>query len=360
MEERKPKSGTHKTGKSTIGSTRTSRRMLIIMLVLAMCITLFLVALYPLVMKTSEKEVTIFIPAGATTETVNDSLNKYFGEDYTRKVMRLAQLRGTDFSKRHGAYHIPKGTNPIGAMRKITSGAQTPVRITINGFRSLPLLIDRVSRKMEFPADSLEAALNDTAFLEQYGLTPKNVLALFVDDTYELYWSATARELVSKIGENYLALWNDNRVRRAAELGLTPAGVMIIASIVDEETNDRTEKGTIGRLYINRLNKNMRLQADPTVRFAVGDFTIRRITQSQLKKDSPYNTYRYAGLPPGPIRTTGYETVNKILDSEPNNYLYMCAKEDFSGSHNFSETYAEHLENATRYQAALDRKGIKR
>jgi len=360
MEERKPETGGRKSGKSTISSTRTGRLMLTILLVLAVCITVFLAVLYPMVMKTSDKEATIRIPAGATTETVRDSLNKYFGEDFTRNVMRLTRLRGTDFSKRHGSYCIPKGANPMEAMRKITSGAQTPVRITINGFRSLPLLINRVSRKMEFPPDSLKAVLDDHAFLEKYGLTPENAMAMFVDDTYEVYWTTTARDLVSKIGENYLFMWDEARVRRAAELGLTPAGVMIIASIVDEETNDLEEKGAIGRLYINRLNKNMRLQADPTVKFALGDFTIQRITNADLKTESPYNTYLHAGLPPGPIRTTSDDTVRRILESEPNNYIYMCAKEDFSGSHNFASTYGEHIENANRYQAALDRKGIKR
>ncbi|MDE6028396.1 MAG: endolytic transglycosylase MltG, partial [Muribaculaceae bacterium] len=130
-------------------------------------------------------------------------------------------------------------------------------------------------------------------------------------------------------------------------------------SIVDEETNAKEEKGAIGRLYINRLKKGMKLQADPTVRFALNDFTIRRVKGEHLKADSPYNTYRYPGLPPGPIRTTGKTTIDLLLDSAPNDYLFMCAKEDFSGTHNFASTYAEHQENARKYQKALDVRGIK-
>ena len=134
---------------------------------------------------------------------------------------------------------------------------------------------------------------------------------------------------------------------------------MIICSIVDEESNAKSEKGTIGRLYINRLKKGMKLQADPTVRFALNDFTIRRVTRNHLTVDSPYNTYQVEGLPPGPIRTTSVETIDAVLNSQPNDYLYMCAKEDFSGTHNFAADYATHQENARRYQNALNERGIK-
>ncbi len=334
--------------------------MLVILLGLAVCISVFLILLWPVVMSEAEQEATIRIPKGATEKNVRDSLEKYLGDDYARTVTRLARLRRTDFSKRHGSYVIAEGTNALGAMRKLTSGAQTPIRITINGFRSLPLLIDRISAKMEFPADSLRDALADPALMAGYGLTPQNAMALFLDDTYETYWTTTARDLVRKIGDNYLFLWNEERTARAADAGLSPADVMTIASITDEETNAMQEKGTIGQLYINRLHNNMRLQADPTVRFAAGDFTIQRITKADLKKESPYNTYLHAGLPPGPIRTTSAATVDAILDAEPHNYLYMCAKEDFSGTHNFAATYDRHLENAVRYQSALDRRGITR
>ena len=172
-------------------------------------------------------------------------------------------------------------------------------------------------------------------------------------------WSGTPEKIIEKIGKNYSNVWNDERRKKAASLGMTPQQVMILASIVDEETNAASEKGTIGRLYINRLDKGMRLQADPTVKYAIGDFEKKRITKQDLQFESPYNTYRNGGLPPGPIRTTSKRTIDAILDSKPHRYLYMCAREDFSGRHNFAETYGDHTRNALRYQHALDERGIK-
>lgn len=338
----------------------SGRTMLWILLGLSVCIVVFMLLLYPIVMIGASKEANIKIPKDATKEMVRDSLEKYLGKEYSDHVMRLASLRNVDFGRRYGAYTIDSGMNVLGGMRRLTSGAQTPVRITINGFRSLPLLIDRISSKMDFPSDSLRVLLENPEIMAAYGLTPQNAMALFLDDTYEVYWSNSARELIKKIGDHYLYVWNPSRTRQAAELGLTPADVTILASIVDEESNFKPEKGTIGRLYINRLNSKMKLQADPTVRFAIGDFTINRVTKKDLRTESPYNTYLIPGLPPGPIRTTSEETIKSILESKPNNYLYMCAKEDFSGSHNFATTYDEHLDNATRYQKALDKRGITR
>lgn len=339
---------------------KAGRGMLYVMLAIACLIIIFLVALYPVVMVGAPATATIKIERNANADMVRDSLTKYFGKDYTDKVMRLVSLRRADFSKRYGAYEIHEGNNALAAMRTLTSGGQTPVRITINGFRSLPLLVERVSNKLNFPTDSLWRALNDTTLLASYGLKPTEAMALFVDDTYEVFWTATPKDLIKKIGDNYLYLWSETNRRKAADLGLTPAQVMTLASIVDEETNAENEKGIIGRLYINRLNKGMRLQADPTVRFALGDFTIRRVRGEDLKIQSPYNTYLHKGLPPGPIRTPNSKTVADILDSSPNDYLYMCAKEDFTGTHNFATTYDEHTRNALRYQQALDAKGITR
>ncbi|MDE7180150.1 MAG: endolytic transglycosylase MltG [Muribaculaceae bacterium] len=334
--------------------------MLYLLLGLTVIISLFLLFLYPIVMDKADHEATIRIPRNATKDQVYDSISTHLGDEFATHVMRTAGILHSDVSTRHGMYVINKGDNALSAARRLTSGGQTPVRITINGFRSLPLLIERVSRKMEFPADSLRAVLTDPSFMAKYGLTPEQALALFIDDTYEVYWTTDARSTVEKIGKNYLYLWNEQNREIARELGVTPAEMMIVASIADEETNVAEEKGIIGKLYLNRLRNKMRLQADPTVRFAIGDFTIQRISKEDLKKDSPYNTYLHSGLPPGPIRTTGMTTVKNILRAAPHDYLYMCAKEDFSGRHNFSDNYQDHLDNAARYQAALDRRGIHR
>lgn len=333
--------------------------MLYTLLGLAFIIILFLLALYPMVIERTQEDVIIRVPANASIENVSDSLTKYYGKGFSSKVTRLLKIRHIDFSKRHGAYLVPAGSNALTAMRRIGRGGQTPLKITVNGFRDIDLLCKRIAAKLDFPADSLRSILADPVTLRAYGLTPEQALALFLDDTYEVYWSASPREIVGKVGRNYLSYWNADNQRKVASLGITPAEAMTIASIADEETNNAGEKGTIARLYLNRLKKGMRLQADPTVRFALKDFTIRRVKGEHLKVESPYNTYLHAGLPPGPIRTTSRATVDALLDSPETNYLYMCAKEDFSGTHNFASTFAEHSQNAARYRKALNERGIK-
>lgn len=347
-----PRKKTHKISK-------VPGRKIYILSGLAIAIAALLIWLYPYIMAQTATEALIRIPKNATHSSVTDSLTKYYGKEFAGKVMRLSHFPEDNPAKRYGSYLIPKGANPISVMRRITHGAQTPVKITINGFRSLDNLTARISAKLDFPADSLRTLLASPETMSDYGLTPDQALALFIDDTYELYWTSSPRDVIKKIGDNYLSIWNDKRRNRASILNLSPAQTMIVCSIVDEETNAISEKGTIGRLYINRLHKGMKLQADPTVRFAVGDFSIRRVKQEHLKADSPYNTYRYEGLPPGPIRTTSKETIDQVLESPENDYIFMCAKEDFSGTHNFATTYPEHQENARKYQKALDERGIK-
>lgn len=298
------------------------------------------------------------VPSVASQSNVRDSLARYLGYGYANKVMRLADLRGVDLSSRHGAYLIEAGESPLTAMRRLTSGAQHPLTITINGFRLLSVLEEKVSKRFDFSASEFAGILANEKTLEPYGLTPDQALALFINDSYEFYWSATPADVVKKIGAHYLDVWNQNRRDKAEALGISPADVMIIASIVDEETNALEEKGIIGRLYINRLRIGMPLQACPTVRYAVGDFSMKRITNKAMEIDSPYNTYKRKGLPPGPIRTVSVETIDAILDSTPNDYLYMCAKEDFSGRHNFATNYNDHQNSARRYQRELNRRGI--
>lgn len=297
------------------------------------------------------------IPANASNTQLRDSLSKYLGEGYAKKVSRLVSLRGTDLDSRHGAYLIEAGMSPLNAMRRLTSGPQQPLTITINGFRLLPVLEDKVAARFDFTTDSIASALSNPEILKEYGLTPEQALALFINDSYEFYWDASPEEVVKKVGAHYNDVWTSGRKAKAEALGLSPADVMIVASIVDEESNKLDEKGTIGRLYINRLQRGMRLEADPTVRYAGGDFTVKRIVKPK-EVDSPYNTYIHAGLPPGPIRTTSVETIDAILNSTPHDYIFMCAKEDFSGYHNFAATYSEHQINARRYKRELDRRGI--
>lgn len=336
------------------------RTMILAIIVgVAALIAAILIFIIPLVISKAPNQAVIRIPVNATSADVHDSIARYLGETYAGRVSRIASLRGSDFSSRHGAYLIEEGLSPLRAERRLSQGAQHPLTITINGFRTLPMLAQRISHRLDFSADSLLKELADKETLSPYKLTPQQALALFINDSYELYWSASPETLIGKIGANYNKIWNKERRDKAAALGLSPAEVMTVCSIVDEETNKLDEKGKIGRLYINRLKIGMPLQADPTVRFALNDFTIRRVKGEHLKVKSPYNTYVNRGLPPGPIRTTSVATIDALLNSEPSDYLYMCAKEDFSGYHNFASTYPEHLANARRYQMALDARGIK-
>lgn len=322
-------------------------------------VVLAFLAISPFMLGGSDGDVIIRIPRNATYADVSDSLHKYFSDSYANRVAYLLKVHHVDFSQRHGSYEIKTGTSPFFASRRLAHGASTPVRITINHFRDLPTLAKGISNKADITAEQFIAAATDSAMLASHGLTPEQALSLFMEDTYEIYWNDSAEKIVERIGKYYDLYWSADSRTKAADIGLTPAQIMTIASIVDEETNKADEKGRIGQLYINRLNTGMRLQADPTVRFAVGNFSIQRVTREHLQTPSPYNTYRVNGLPPGPIRTTSRRTLDAILDSKPTDDLYMCAREDFSGYHNFARTYAEHTQNALRYQHELDRRGIK-
>lgn len=348
-----PKSKNKRTKKSSAKAVR-----IILWAVCGIVLITGLSVTLPYFLTGSAQAAIIRIPKGAMSDQVSDSLSKYFGEKYADLTIDIFNHLESRPFLRYGAYEIPEGTSPANAARILARGVQAPVKITINGVREFAPFADRIAAKFNFTGDDLRSVLANKDLAAQYGLTPEQFPALFMNDTYFFYWTTTPTELIEKIGENYNKFWNQERRQKASALGLTPAEVMIVASITDEETNQIYEKGRIGRLYINRLHKGMRLQADPTVKFALKDFSIRRITQEHLSTPSEYNTYRVTGLPPGPIRTTSKETVDAILNSQPSNDLYMCAKEDFSGFHNFAATYAEHQENARRYRKALDERGI--
>ncbi|MDE6271490.1 MAG: endolytic transglycosylase MltG [Muribaculaceae bacterium] len=320
---------------------------------------IILIVAAPYIFTSSAKAAIIRIPPKATENNLRDTLQRYFDPEYALHTFEAFRKLGRTPAERFGAYEIPEGSSPLQAARILSRGKQTEITLTINGVRELDSFLPRIAGKFSFPVDSLRAILADSAFMQRFGLTPEQAPALFLNDSYRFFWTASPKDIVEKIGANYNRFWNETNRRKAADLGLSPAEICIIASITDEETQAQSEKGRIGRLYINRLHKGMRLQADPTVKFALKDFSIKRVTKAHLSAPGPYNTYQVAGLPPGPIRTTSTATLREILDSKPSDDLYMCAKEDFSGTHNFASTFEEHKENARRYQQALDERGIK-
>ena len=252
-----------------------------------------------------------------------------------------------------GAYRLKEGMSAMDVARKLTRRQQDPVRLTFTGVRLKEQLAGRLARPLMCDSLSVLEAMTAPEFLAEAGLDEANIGIVFLPDTYEVFWNITPAKLMERMFSEYRHFWNEERRLQAEALHLTPREVCILASIAEEETTGRQERGTVARLYWNRLQQGMLLQADPTVKFALGDFGLRRILLAHLTVDSPYNTYRYAGLPPGPIRIVEKATIDTILQSQPNDYLYMCARPDFSGRHNFATTLTEHNRNAAAYHAAL-------
>lgn len=302
--------------------------------------------------------VRVNIPVGADKARISDSLKACVGADIARKVMLIWSLSGGHPSVAHGSYLVDDGTDALTLARRLRNGRQTPVRFTFNNIRTLGQLAQRAAQSMEFSAADFLAACDSVLPARGYR-SQAEYPAAFLPDSYEFYWTATPQAFVAKLADARDRFWNDDRRAAASRLGLRPVEVATIASIAEEESAKADERPVIARLYINRLHKGMRLQADPTVKFAVGDFSLRRITGRHLAVASPYNTYKNEGLPPGPIRIAAASTLKAVLESTAHDYLYMCAKEDFSGRHNFAVDGATHMANARRYRAALDRRGIK-
>lgn len=300
--------------------------------------------------------VRIFIPRNSTSDAVRDSLHTRLG-DFGVKVYNIWSARDGSPQRAHGSYVVKPGERALSLSNALRSGHETPLRVSFNNIRTLDALAERISGRMELSSDEFLSACD--SILPAKGFKQNEYIAAFLPDTYEFYWSSSAENVVKKLSGVRDAFWNESRRAKASEMGLTPVKIATLASIVEEETAKSDERGKVARLYINRLSKGMLLQADPTVKYAVGDFALRRILGRHLSVDSPYNTYKYAGLPPGPIRMPERKTLEAVLDAPLHPFLYMCAKEDFSGYHNFSTDYATHLDNARRYQRELNRRGIK-
>lgn len=271
----------------------------------------------------------------------------------------LARHNNFDSRKRSGKYAIKDGDTMSDIYNRIVSRQQTPVRVTIPATRDIQQAIGAISRQLMTDSASLAAYTHPVA-MSCFGVEKSNIPGFFLPDTYEVYWDITAEDFFEKMASWNSKFWNDERKAKAKAAGLTPAEVSALASIVDEETANTAEMPTIAGLYINRLKRGIPLQADPTVKFALGDPTRRRILKKDLEVNSPYNTYRHAGLPPGPIRIPTKQAIESVLNYKKHDYLYMCAKEDFSGTHNFAKTLGEHNANAKRYQQALNKLKIKK
>ena len=259
---------------------------------------------------------------------------------------------------RTGRYDVGQDIPVLTLYRKLRNGQQDPIYLTIPTSRTMEKLAGALSKKLMLDSLTLVNALTDESFCQEAGYSTATIPAMFSPNTYEVYWDITLEGLIHRMQKENEAFWNDEREKKAKALNLSHEEICTLASIVDEETANDSEKPAIAGLYLNRLYKGMPLQADPTVKFAVGDFSLRRITGEHLKKESPYNTYLNSGLPPGPIRIASIAGLDAVLNHQQHNYLYMCAKADFSGTHAFAATFNEHKKNARNYIRALNARNI--
>lgn len=296
----------------------------------------------------------LLIQENATFEQVTDSLIANDVLINFKAFKWVAKKKKYPSAVKPGRYLFQKGMNTNQIVNMLRGGLQQPVDVTFNNVRFKEELAGKVSKYIEADSLSILNLFYDQNKIKDYGFTPETFRAMFIPNTYEFYWTTTAQEFADRMKTEYDRFWNDERKKKAEQLGLTPVEVITLASIVQAETAKKEELKTIAGLYINRLKRGQLLQADPTVKYAVGDFSLKRILNSHLEIESPYNTYKYAGLPPGPINFPETATIDAVLNYEKHNFIYMCAREDFSGYHNFSATLNGHNQNAARYRAALN------
>jgi UPF0755 protein len=303
----------------------------------------------------SEKSKFLYIHTGHATytamlQTIRDSnfIHNPGSFEWLGKRMKL------DEAVKPGRYEIEKGMSLIALARMLRNGRQSPVNLVITKFRTKEALAGAFGRKLECDSLAIIKYLNNNDSLKAFNLDTNTVMAMIHPNTYTSFWNTTPGGIFKKFYAQHKTVWTEERRRLAQEQGLTPVTATILASIVDEESNDPADKANIASVYLNRYKKGMRLQADPTVKFALRNFGLKRIYLKYLAVESPYNTYKYAGLPPGPICTPSPQTLDIVLHAPQTGYLYFVAKSDFSGRHVFSETYEEHLRNAKAFQQALN------
>lgn len=301
----------------------------------------------------------IYIDRDDNIDSVYNQIIKVGNPKSMKGFKIIAEQKGYDKNIKTGRYAIKPTDNMRYLHRRLSLGYQTPVNLTIGSVRTMDRIARNASRQLMIDSTEIIGLLNDTAYLNTIGYTQQTIPALFIPNTYEVYWNISAEDFMKRMIKEHKVFWNEERIKKAKSIGLTPEEVATLASIVEEETAVNAEKPVVAGLYINRLKRGMLLQADPTIKFSLQDFGLKRILFKHLDVNSPYNTYKHTGLPPGPIRIPSIQGLESVLNHARHNYLYMCAKEDFSGTHNFAVTSAQHAANARRYQQALNRRNIK-
>jgi UPF0755 protein len=308
----------------------------------------------------SKEAATLYIPTGSTFDDLKTLL-------YERGIIInrfsfewLAKRKKLSDNIHPGKYQLSDGMSNDELINLLRSGKQTPVKLIFNNIRTKANFAQKVAPDIEPDSSGIMNLLNDSSYLSIFGFSTETILTMFLPNTYEVYWNISGKELMDRMYTEYNKFWNTDRRQKAELIGLSPVEVSILASIVEKETNKNDEKARIAGVYLNRMNKNWMLQADPTIVFAWGDFEMKRVLNIHKEIESPYNTYTNYGLPPGPICIPSISSIDAVLNKEDHNYMFFCAKEDFSGYHVFAASHAEHNINANRYRRALDEMNIKK
>jgi UPF0755 protein len=311
--------------------------------------------------KTETGDTELLIPTGSNYENVlsimkgKDLLKSYSSFELVAKVLKYKES-----GIRSGRYIIGPNMSSFALVRMLRGGFQTPVNITFNNVRTVQQLAGKLGKKIEPDSQELLDFLMDPAYLGEMGFNEQNVLTMFIPNTYEFFWNTSPKKLFTRMKSEHDKFWQSpERQAKLKSLGLDHIEVYTLASIVEKETLVNSEKSTISSVYLNRLRAGQRLQADPTVVFATGDFSLNRIYEKHTQIRSPYNTYRNTGLPPGPICMPDVSTIDAVLNTKDTDYMFFCAVGDGSGRHSFAETFRQHVENANKYRELLNRQDIK-
>lgn len=304
--------------------------------------------------KTDEK-VFVYVTEETTFNDVVLQLTQQKAIKNVHSFKRWAKMKSYPKYLKTGRFEVIDGMSNKDLIFNLSRKIQTPVKFTFNNIRTKSQLCKRIAEQLMIDSATMHNVLNDKEILLKYNVSKEEVIALFIPNTYEIYWDISAIGLLDRMHNEFQKFWTKQRLEKAEKINLKPIQVSTLASIIDEETNLKKEKPIIAGLYLNRLKRGIPLQACPTARFAVGDFSLTRILYEHTQFDSPYNTYRHRGLPPGPIRVASTEGIDAVLNYTKSNYLYMCAKETMNGEHYFASTLSEHNRNAQRYQKAYNK-----
>lgn len=301
----------------------------------------------------------LYVRTGSTYDMLlaemkqTDMLKDPFTFDFIAGMMKLKERI------KPGRYQIKEGMNNKELITLLRSGRQTPLRFTFNNVRTVYELAGIMGETFEADSLSVLKEMFNPSLLDSLKSDSLTIATFFIPDTYEMYWNTSPSGILKRMVREHNAFWNQERKKKAEALNLSPTEVSILASIVEQETRMNDEKPLIAGVYLNRLKKGWKLEADPTLVYASGDFGIRRVLNIHKEIDSPFNTYKNAGLPPGPICIPSIASIDGVLNRSEHEYLFFCAREDMSGYHAFAKTYEQHLLNARRFQKALNRRGIK-